>query len=107
MANVKRNQLSTLQVVNLSAPGTYVDGGGLMLRVQPTGSKSWVFRATVDGKRRNYGLGGYPVVTLKAARDRASELLGLAQGGGDPAVALEAHRRRRRRRPRSRRSERP
>ena len=92
MANVKRNQLSTLQVVNLSAPGTYVDGGGLMLRVQPTGSKSWVFRATVNGKRRNYGLGGYPVVTLKAARDRASELLGLAQDGGDPAVALEAHR---------------
>ena len=84
MANVKRHQLSTLQVKNVSAPGTYIDGGGLMLRVQASGGKNWVLRLTVDGKRRNYGLGGYPTVSLKKAREKAQELRELARDGFDP-----------------------
>ena len=92
MANVKRNQLSTLQVKNLSAPGTYTDGGGLMLRVHPAGGKNWVLRLTVDGKRRNFGLGGYPDVSLKAAREQAEDMRQLARDGVDPAAHIEAAR---------------
>ena len=92
MANVKRNQLSTLQVKNLSAPGTSTDGGGLMLRVHPSGGKNWVLRLTVDGKRRNFGLGGYPDVSLKAAREQAEDMRQLARDGVDPAVHIEAQR---------------
>ena len=92
MANVKRNQLSTLQVKNLGAPGTYTDGGGLMLRVHPSGGKNWVLRLTVDGLRRNFGLGGYPDVSLKAARDQAEDMRQLVQDGVDPAVHIETQR---------------
>ena len=51
----------------------YADGNGLYLVVQPLpgGSKSWVQRITVDGKRVDRGLGPYPAVTLKEARKKA------------------------------------
>ena len=39
MANVKRNQLSSLQVKHLTQPGSYTDGGGLMLKVHKTGGR--------------------------------------------------------------------
>jgi hypothetical protein len=34
------------------------DGGGLVIEVRPIGTKLWICRLTVDGKRRNMGLGG-------------------------------------------------
>lgn len=33
----------------------YADGGGLYLRIGPTGAKSWVFRFMLVGKRRDMG----------------------------------------------------
>ena len=91
MANVKRNQLSTLQVKN-AKPGHYTDGGGLVLRVKPSGQKGWVLRLTVDGKRRMLGLGAYPGVSLRDAREQAAELRRAAGRGEDPAGYLEARR---------------
>ncbi len=85
MANVKRNQLSTLKVKNLSVPGTYTDGHGLTLRVHPSGGRNWVLRLTVDGKRRNFGLGGYPDVSLREARLAAEEIRQRVRRGEDPA----------------------
>ena len=38
------------------------DGNGLMLDVKPSGSKSWVQRLVIQGKRRDFGLGGYPQI---------------------------------------------
>ena len=40
---------------------------GLILRVSPSGSKQWIWRGTVHGKRRDLGLGGYPY-TVPAER---------------------------------------
>ena len=60
------------------------DGGGLLLDVRPTGAKVWMVRLTVDGKRRDMGLGGYPLVSLKSARLEAEKARRLAAGGGDP-----------------------
>ena len=91
LPNVKRNQLSTLQVRN-AKPGAYTDGGGLTLRVKPSGGKSWVLRVTVDGKRRNIGLGAYPGVSLKAAREQADDLRKAASRGEDLTNRLEAQR---------------
>ena len=73
MANVKRKQLTALKVRSLADPGTYTDGGGLALRVQKSGGKNWICRLTIDGRRRNVGLGGYPDVSLKDARARAEK----------------------------------
>src|SRR3546814_2454930 len=47
--------LTALQVRN-AKPGRYADGRGLYLLVRPSGSRSWVLRTQVDGKRRDRGL---------------------------------------------------
>ena len=64
--------------------GRYCDGQGLYLAVQPSGSRSWVLRVTVHGRRRELGLGGYPLVSLDEARVRALVDRKLARGGDDP-----------------------
>lgn len=48
------------------------DGQGLYLRVKQSGSKEWVFNyyKPISGKRTNKGLGIYPNVSLKVARDK-------------------------------------
>ena len=69
----------------------HADGNGLMLCIQPGGSKSWVQRIVIQGRRRTFGLGGYPLVPLKEARRIAFENRALARRGGDP-LALRARR---------------
>ena len=64
--------------------GRYFDGNGLMLVVQPTGSKSWIQRIRIRGRRRELGLGGFPAVSLKRARAQAAANLEAARAGGDP-----------------------
>ena len=65
-------------VRSLSKPGRYGDGPSstLYLNVAPGGSKSCVQRRVVAGKRRDIGLGGFPLVTLAEARDHAFETRG-------------------------------
>ena len=73
-------------VRSLSKSGRYGDGPSstLYLNIAPGGSKSWVQRLVVAGKRRDMGLGGFPLVTLAEARDQAFENRRLARRGGDP-----------------------
>ena len=60
--------------VKHAKPGRHADGGGLYLMVRPSGSRTWVLRAQVDGKRRDFGLGSAVVVSLAKARADAAEL---------------------------------
>ena len=76
--------LTALKVKNLKEPGRHGDGGGLYLVIRPTGSKSWVQRVVVDGRRRDMGLGSYPAVSLVSARERASANRAVVAGGRDP-----------------------
>jgi integrase len=73
-------------VKHLAQPGKHHDGKGtgLFLLVKPTGAKSWVQRIVIRGKRREIGLGSYPLVSLADARELALENKRLAQAGGDP-----------------------
>ena len=73
--------------VGSAKPGSHSDGNGLILRVSPRGAKRWMWRGTVQGKRRDLGLGSYPVVSLKEARTKALEYLKIAREGGDPSGA--------------------
>ncbi len=60
--------------------GRHADGGCLYLKVTKTGSKSWVLRYKLDGKRCDMGLGPLAKVSAKAARELAGEkrrLIGL------------------------------
>jgi integrase len=53
--------------------GMHADGGGLYLQVSRFGTKSWIFRFMLDGRRREMGLGPYPAVSLAAAREKAAD----------------------------------
>lgn len=61
---------------------------GLMIQITPAGSASWVFRATIAGKRRELGLGPYSPtdrsrsVSLAQARKMAAEI----RAGRDPVA---------------------
>ena len=81
--------LTVAKVGSLTEPGRYGDGRvpTLYLVVAPRGSKSWVQRLAVDGKRRDIGLGGWPLTSLREARDRAFANRKLARDGGDPLAA--------------------
>ena len=76
--------LSAAFVRTVRSPGRYCDGNGLNLAVQPSGSKQWVQRLTIHRRRRELGLGGYPLVSLAEARVAAFENRKLARAGGDP-----------------------
>ena len=77
-------RLTVGMVKALKEPGRYGDSGTLYLVVAPGGSKSWVQRFTVNGKRRDHGLGGFPLVTLAEAREQAFENRRHAHRGRDP-----------------------
>ena len=70
MPKLNRNALSA-QMVRHAGPGSYVDGNGLMLRVRDSGSRSWVQRIMVHGRRVDIGLGNAELVSLADARRTA------------------------------------
>ena len=85
--------LSATRVKALRRPGRYSDGSGLHLYITKSGGKSWVQRITVDGRRRDLGLGGYPAVTLAQARQRAQENKHAIADGRDPLADNQAKKR--------------
>ena len=62
------------------------DGNGLYLLVQPTGSRNWIQRIVIRGRRRDLGLGGFPLVSLREAREQAFANRKVARSGGDPVA---------------------
>ncbi|MCU9846721.1 site-specific integrase [Defluviimonas sp. WL0024] len=90
-----RRSANALTAAKLTAnlePGKYHDGGGigLYLRVDPNGARFWVQRITIQGRRREIGLGSPPIVSLATARRKATDNKRLAVEGGDPLA--EKHR---------------
>ena len=61
-----------------------MDGNGLMLVVRPTGKKSWLLRYQMNGVRRDMGLGSYPEIGLKEARQRTADARRMIEAGNDP-----------------------
>ena len=84
MPKVLKNALNPKTVANLSDPGKYADGGGLILRVDQQGNKVWIQRVTVNGKETMRGLGSYPDVSLADARVAAAKLKGRIKAGSPP-----------------------
>jgi integrase len=70
----KMKQLTAMAVSKMKEPGLYADGGGLYLRVGPTGAKSWIFRYMRNRHRRDMGLGPEHAISLADARLKAEEL---------------------------------
>ena len=65
-------------------PGRHADGNGLYLFVQPSGTRSWIQRLLIRGRRRELGLGSLALVPMAEAREKALANRKLARQGGDP-----------------------
>lgn len=86
-------------------PARYAVAGeppGLYIQVTPNGAKSWLLRVTTGNRphptrpgtlnqvRREFGLGKYPIVSLQAARDKATAYLIKVSQGIDPNAERKA-----------------
>jgi integrase len=90
----KPTELGALAVQKIARRGiTFVGGvAGLGINVTQYGSKSWVLRYQVGGKRRDMGLGGYPDVPLAAAKEAARAARAKLAQGVDPIQDAQAKR---------------
>ena len=83
-------RITTVKQVQYAGPGKHSVGGGLTLAVKASGARSWIVRVTVpDGTRKDRGIGGYPKVSLREARQLAADVRIAAAAGVMPA-AIEA-----------------
>ncbi len=83
MRNRKR-KLTSLEVNRIKEPGKHPLGENLYLQVSKSGTRSWIFRYTLDGKGRWMGLGSASVVSLAKARDLVVDQKRILQKGLDP-----------------------
>lgn len=77
-------KLSAAQIRALTKPGRYMDGDGLSLLLTAPRKGYWVLRATINGRRRDIGLGPLDLVKLAEARDLAIDMRRDIQRGIDP-----------------------
>lgn len=75
--------LTNLEIRN-SKPGMHADGNGLYLAVKPSGSRSWVLRFQIKGRRQEMGLGSLAVLSLAEARAEAARLKAEIAKGVNP-----------------------
>ena len=64
-------QRLTNNSIRTKKPGLHADGDGLILRVTKSGSRSWILRTIVQGRRPDIGLGIWPTVPWPSARDKS------------------------------------
>ena len=81
-------KLTARFVDSIKEPGKYYDANKLFLKVYKGGSKNWVQRFTVDGKRREIGLGNANLIPLSEAR-LALDNLRMGKKGIDPIAITE------------------
>lgn len=62
---------------------------GFVLRVRPSGTKSWYAIYYHETKKVNHHIGEYPYMNLSEARERFREIRGIANQGIDPRVEIE------------------
>jgi integrase len=62
------------------------EANGFTIRVLPSGTKTWLFVYTMNGKRKEMNLGHYPSVSLEKARRRYRAAFSLYEQGKDPAA---------------------
>jgi integrase len=85
--------LNDTQVRNAKSkekPYKLADEKGLILIVNPNGSKWWRFRYRVGGREKMLSLGVYPAVSLKKARQRRDDQRELVAESVDPSRVRQA-----------------
>ncbi|MEL6693190.1 MAG: Arm DNA-binding domain-containing protein, partial [Pseudomonadota bacterium] len=67
----------------------YSDGGGLHLKVDPTGSPLWRCSYRFNGKQKTLAFGRYPEVSLAQARKKRDDAKRLLAKGIDPGLEIK------------------
>jgi hypothetical protein len=75
--------LTALEIKN-AKEGLLSDGNGLYLQVAKSGSKSWIFRYQIDGRRRDMGIGSLSTLSAIEARAEVPKLRKQLSDGIDP-----------------------
>ena len=79
-------KLTAPTVKSITKLGLHEDGGTPCLAVANGGSENWAQHVTIDGKRRDLGLGGYPYIGPAAVRQKALDnRTAIAAGRNPPA----------------------
>lgn len=86
-------KLKAALAASYDKPKIISDGNGLYLRIRPDSSASWFFAKTVDGRRRELGLGSVASVDLDDAREKAGEARKAIAQGRDPFAEKAAAKR--------------
>ncbi|UNE54981.1 tyrosine-type recombinase/integrase [Bartonella machadoae] len=86
------NRLNARAVATLGA-GKYNDGAGLLLHKRKDGGAQWLLRYTIHGRRREMGLGALRNVSLKKARELATQWRSVLHEGRDPIKEREKQKR--------------
>lgn len=86
------NKLSAAKVKAAEA-GKHGDGGNLWLHKRSPEHGKWLLLVTVHGRRREMGLGTYPEVSLKEAREEAAKWRAVVRQGLDPIKERQRERR--------------
>ena len=82
-------KMTNAAVKTADTPGRLGDGGGLYLVVTPSLTKNWIQRIVINGQRADKGLGGWPQVTLKQARELADFNRVEVKAGRNPWAGKE------------------
>jgi integrase len=83
-------RLSARGVTTITKPGRHADGDGLYLIVDPSGARRWLFLFRWRGQLKEMGLGGFSLVSLSEAREKAGEARRVLGSGRNPIEARRA-----------------
>lgn len=83
------HRLTAVKINKLLEPSQYPDGGGLYFQISQSGSRSWIFKFTLNGRTREMGLGALSTTSLAQARAEATHCRTLLK---DKVDLLEARR---------------
>ena len=83
-------KLTDAKLRTLTETGKHCDGGGLYLELTAAGGRYWRLKYRIAGKEKRLALGVYPAVSLKDAREQASQARQLIQSGEDPGEQRKA-----------------
>ncbi|MFO3392214.1 tyrosine-type recombinase/integrase [Legionella pneumophila serogroup 8] len=66
------------------------EGDGFGIFVYPTGTKTWVYRYKIDGKKDHVTIGNYPSVSLSEAKRQFMDLRAIKKTGNNPKQTIVA-----------------
>jgi integrase len=82
-----RRALSAAAVTNARAREReykLTDGGGLYLRIRPSGAKSWCYKYRLHGRQYSFTIGPFPELQLRHARDLHDRARATVAAGHHP-----------------------